>query len=208
MKIFEQAANPAHDSIEFKLLNVLGCLCLKDGGKLLMSYTRDGGTSITETEVSYKDLECVAPGLTEVIEAICDEYRVVMERNNHIHATCAYLFGAYIDLHKYGFTEARSPFISHVVSIYRPAAPGYFRLQGLCFSEGDINTAGINRVSVSVFGEHTMREQYVEAIWPGSIKAIPLMEDLGYTQQEMIRTLVEGLPIAAPDVPAGLPQFD
>lgn len=206
MKIHGPSESPLTDSPEYKLINTTACSLRLGLEKLVVAYTR--GEDIAESEVTFQAMDESYPGLSKTIILLFHQSSDADDFAQHVRATCSYLFGSFIDLNKTDGMTRTYTYMTNICAVSQCDDPGVFLLEGLCYRLAQKNMYGIHMVEFGAFHTATLLSESIERLWPGSSTTIPVMNHLGYSNVEIVKTLLESHYYQVSDVHVELPKFD
>lgn len=203
MNIYTKATTPTLDSTEYKLLNLTFCWLLENENKLDISYMH--GCTKVNGKISYEELCLVHPELPSVIHELSDMCdRAGTELLERLTASVAHVLGSYINLNDYDDSGWLYPYLTNITAVRSTNAEGYFSITCLSYRPYLKSRSGLYLPHVNSSGEEMVTATVLDAIWPGASKHVRTMELLGYSNEDIVNTLLAGVPSenAHPDMPS------
>lgn len=205
MKIFKPSDTYLNDSTEYKLVNMLGGVLMRDQKMLYLTYMH--GNQMAEGEVTYQNIDKVHRGLSKTIVSIFNQSSDISEATRQVKATCSHLLGSYINLTTVDGSKRTFPFITNIYRVRQSEEPTVFFIDGLFYRKVHKNEHGIRMIVLDTAHSLAVTSEVIEKLWPGSSKAIPVMNALDYADYDIVKTLLEGK-LTIEDVAASaLPTF-
>lgn len=159
-----------------------------------LEVTCERGTSIRQDNIAYTELLKIHPAL---LGAITYLFRFSNQGSGdfaeRISATTAYLTGCYVDLRPLGYEDAAYPLLCSVKKVGSSEFPGHFAVVAHNFhmeqsEDVELPLAHVNPEKV-VYYPSTV----IDAIWPHASKQVLIMEELGYSHDEILLALHNGI---------------
>lgn len=206
MNTISPADKPQNDSILFKLLNMTACFVVQSDAICYVGYLR--GDTIYETKVAFEELDAALPGLKGAVLRLESMDLGGFSKSMKLRTSCAFQIGAYRDTRRAGFVGDYY-LLSHVTHVYSAHEPGMFIIQGTWFRFPDADNHDFPLADLSNKHQQPVTGEVLESLWPGSTKAIPVMEGLGYASEEIVENLLAGVHSSQPHASSlNMPKFE
>lgn len=182
------------DRLEHKLLNLTWAWLQKDSSLFDISFMFDADIKKHEV-IPYEALRNIAPELPALLEDLAARFDPAsQEFLDILRATFAHMFSAYVDLGGTGALTSQYPYLSHITSIRSSSESNFFTVTGYSFFMSSPGKTGL-AYAVLLPGEHiSIASSSLDRIWPGSANVVRSMEAIGYSDEQIVKTLTEGLP--------------
>lgn len=205
MKQYLQAASALHDSVEYKLLNLVLIYVSRSKKTLEITYSR--GQELVMDIMKFEQVDALKFGLAEVICDLNEQYHNIAKLSQHVSVTTAYLLGACLNLKEAGFIKQNCEFLSNIEYVRSSATPGTFEIKGHHFIVRKHKSTSIEVATIYPGSISYIHRDEVDKLWPNGSTRIGILEALGLDGRELLDALNSEDPLAyneSPTLPPGL----
>lgn len=192
MKIYTRSDNQAHDSLEYKLLHIITIEDRANEREVHIDYSRF--PDVYSSVHSYDDFDALPPGTLSAILTEYSKHPPSLDQCLYPSALFAAMSGGYVDTRELGHPSASYPLLTNIQYIKQSANANIFDIYGYYFKIVKVDDDGIPVVKVAhdVSPVIKVESHYLEQKWPGILNALPIMESLGYTDEDILREIDKG----------------
>lgn len=193
MNIYTRAATPTDDSLEYRLLHLNTIEDHPSDRKIQITYTRS--PDVYSGVHSYDEFNALPPGTLSAILTEYAKHPPSLDQVLYPSALFAAMAGAYVDVREMGHADAPYPLMMNIFGIKSSANPNLYDLRGYFFKILKINKDGVPVVKIAEDLSPLIKIEaiYLEKKWPGIVKALSIMESLGYDNNDIWNEIGRGL---------------
>lgn len=189
MKNYFPADEPAHDSIEYKLLNLRFCWFYPDEQYLQINYQRHQDTF--QDSVDYAELRQLHQMLPETLESlIISNPQGSLGLSSGVIVVTSHLLGAVVDIKRVYPRHKGYRYMADIAFVNSVSDTNKFRVTCDSYDVAVHEATGLFVPCTELVNEVTLPGKAIDAIWPGSSRSVPAMEELGYSPKEIMAALL------------------
>lgn len=188
MELIVKSDKPETDSIVYILYSMVDCEFIAERNSFLIIREHNG--ILVNRPLAFSAINQIKPGLADTILDICRNSEPE-DMVKEIKATVAHLCGCFVDVKRAGIERAVYPYLTQIKGLQTKYSSNAVEVNGLFYEVDAINTWGIPKMIVADGPILDIPMNVMENIWSGSSKAIPIMESLAYTTEQMVQELTE-----------------
>lgn len=189
--------NITRDSLEHKLLNLTWCWVNAGSSVIDISFMADADIKKHEA-LPYEALRRIDSQLPALLEDLFERFDPAsQEFLDMIKATFAHMFSSYVTLPGTQQTT-QYPYLSHITSIRGTSDANTFSVAGYNFFIGAPGKSGLPHAILNPSDVLYLSRKTIEHVWPGSANRVLAMESIGYSDEQIVESVLTGLPELQP----------